>query len=105
MESELKDKFPDTTGDWEDVSFPTPEGRAATWKKLRSTGDQEFYCVEKSGKASFRKLPGILEIFYRQDAGCLALMSWRVPTAVEKSTDFSKLAALMAGSVMVKEKE
>lgn len=107
LAADLRDKFPNTTGDWADLQFATPEGGSVTWKKLRSTFDQKFYGVDKSGKPSFKQMPGVLEIYYRQDAGCLVVMCWRVPKDkdLEKITDYANLAAHMAGAVVVNEKE
>jgi len=105
MAMELQDKFPNGTGDWEEVRLPTPEGRVLTWKKIRATGTQEFYYVDNSNKASFKAMPGILEVYYHQAAGSSVVVCWRVPTALGKSTNFSQLAALLAGSITVKQKE
>jgi hypothetical protein len=89
----------------QDVQFPAPHGGDIAWKKLRCTGPQEFYCVEEGGKGTFRKMPGTVEIYTHQEGGYLVVMGWRVPTAAEQSTDFSKLAALMAGSLVVQPKK
>ncbi len=87
---------------WAEFQGKSAEGQVIPWKKFRFTGDQEFYSINKAGQGTFVKVPGVLEIYLREDAGQLIVVAWRVPTSIEQQVDVAKWAPLVTGCVTVK---
>jgi hypothetical protein len=96
-------KFDNGTGEWQDVRFNTPEGGSTAWKKLRATGDQEFLYVDKGGKASTRKMPGLLEVYLREQGGVILFLAWRMPQSIEPNVKLAELSKLVCGSLVIRE--
>lgn len=91
-----------TVADWTDFQGESPDGRTVPWRKLRFTGNQNFYTLDAGNQGQFVQLPGILDVYLHEENGFLLLMAWRMPSSVEQQVDPAKWAALMAGCFAVK---
>lgn len=97
----IGEKLPDT-GDWQDEAITTPEGGSVTWKKLHATGEQDFLYFEPN-KASARKMPGILDVYLREQGGKIVFVVWRVPQSIEQNANLAEMSKLVCGSLVIKE--
>ncbi len=98
----LEKAFPGKIGGWQDVQCPTFDGHELAWQKLRATGNQEFYCIDRSKQQRYSTLPGVLEVYVRQEGDLLVLIIWRAPSSIEAQAKLAELAPLVAGSVTTK---
>ncbi|MEE8451593.1 MAG: hypothetical protein V3R99_06745 [Thermoguttaceae bacterium] len=100
MRRQAQTAFPRTTGTVEPVQCATPQGNTNEWKRLRSTGDQEFYYVDRNNNADFRTMPGAMEFYSRQEGNTIILIGWRIPTdgSGKGLVDIETWAKLVAGS-------
>ncbi len=99
----LGDRFAEGRGEWQDEAITTPEGGSINWKKLRATGEQDFLYVDPSGKASTRKMKGIVDAYLCEQGGVIVLLAWRVPESIEQNARLAELSKLVCGAVAVKE--
>jgi hypothetical protein len=88
--------------DWSDFQAETPGGQTVAWKKLRFEGPQEFFRVDPTGQEAVAQMPGVLEIYLREDAGQYIVVAWRTPTSIEQQAELAKWAPLVAGCVTAK---
>jgi hypothetical protein len=95
----LEKAFPGKVRTWEDVGCPSPNGNNVPWQKIRAEGDQEFFYIDAQGKAQIQKFPGLIEIYARTEGDCLVLITWRMPSALEGSSNMAQLAQLVCGSL------
>lgn len=86
-------------GDWSPVECSTPDGRVVAWKRLTSSGPQQFFYITPSGEETFVEQEGWLEVFTRQQEGQQLIVAWRMPAAIKPHTQVDKLAPMVAGSV------
>ncbi len=98
----LEKAFPGKVDNWQDVQCPTFDGNELTWQKLRATGNQEFFCIDRNKQQRYSSLPGSLELYVRQEGDLLVFIIWRVPTSIESQAKLAELAPLVAGSVTTK---
>ena len=89
------------TGSWAVVQCETPAGRLVDWQKLRATGEQDFYYVDKDGNGDFLSMPGTLEVYTSEQNGKVITIAWRMPTSLEQSVAAFRMATKVAGSVVV----
>jgi len=86
----------------ETVQCSTPQGQTAEWKKIRFSGQQEFYYVDKDGNGDLRTMSGVVEVYGRQEGNTMILIGWRVPCDENGNPYHDKLAQwtdLVAGSL------
>jgi hypothetical protein len=103
LRKELKAKPGNDVTEWVDFPSEKPDGSQDVWKKLRCSGPQEFAYIDSGPmpQAHMETLPGILEIYVREDNGYIVLIGWRVPTSIASSVDLAKWAPLVTGCVSV----
>jgi hypothetical protein len=82
LQAKLKDTFKDTPDEYETVDAESPTGKAVQWRKLRVVGDQKFRFVTAKGIDN-KDLPGIFELWIREESGYTVLVAWRTPVSVE----------------------
>ncbi|HYW77990.1 MAG TPA: hypothetical protein VE890_00370 [Thermoguttaceae bacterium] len=94
-------KYPKTTSAVESVQCPTPQGQTVEWKRLRCSGDQEFYYVDPNGNADFRPMLGAMEFYGRKEGDTIILIGWRVPMVEDGKAyvDIQAWTERVAGSV------
>ncbi len=95
----LEKAFPGAVTEWEDVQCPTFDGHKVVWQKVRATGNQEFYSIDRNKQQRYATVPGVLEFYVRQEGDLLVLIIWRIPTSIESQVKLAELAPLVAGSV------
>lgn len=101
--ADLQKKGPfDQQPAWADFQGEMPNGQNVPWKKLRVTSQQEFYTVNQAGQEQYVQLPGLLEIYFHEEAGQQILVAWRMPVTIEGKTELVKWAPVVAGCVSVK---
>jgi len=88
-----------TLDPWTDFQGKTPEGGTVDWKKLRFAGQQEFYTIGGNGQEQFVQLPGVLDVYLREQNGFYVLIAWRMPASIEPQVDSAKWASMMTGCV------
>lgn len=98
IRSELAGRGQQETG-WADVPIASSTGRTLRWRRLRATGQQEFYYKTKEGQEQLTTMPGLLEIYLCESGGQVLIIAWRMPAAVEQHSGMARLAPLVAGSV------
>ncbi len=111
-----------------DLPVETRTSEQRQWKMIRCEFEQAFFCpeVEKKtlpadlkhrrlkpvvqmvvdeSKATYKNLPGVLEVFLGEDKGYLIMIAARMPTALETfaggPTLMESVAKLMGGTVVV----
>lgn len=90
-------------GTWTAKAFPAPNGGAAvTWQVLRAKGKQVFYNLDGDGKETYPSQEGLLDIYLREEGGNIFIIAWRMPQAVENSSQMSRWAPQVAGSLKKK---
>jgi len=92
----------ESLSDWEPFQGETPEGQGSQWKRLRCVAPQEFAYTSQAGRTSLMTLPGVLEIYLREEGGYLIVIAWRMPKNIEPNVGLAKWAPLVAGCVSVK---
>jgi hypothetical protein len=95
---------PNQLGDWTDFQVDTPERRKVSWKRLRFTGNQQFFYKKKDGQATPMPMGGTLEIYLHEEAGFVVIVAWRLPTAIEVKdyANLDELTQQTAGGVSVR---
>ncbi len=88
-----------TVTEWANFEGQTPEGQKVPWRKIQFTGPQEFYTTSQTGAQQYESMPGVLDIYFREDGNFYELIAWRVPSANEPQVDPSRWAAMMTGCV------
>jgi hypothetical protein len=86
---------------WADFNGETPDGHESKWKKLRCVAQQEFTYADANGQTHSENLPGLLEIYLREEKGYLVVIAWRMPTSLETQVNLAQWAPLVAGCVSV----
>jgi len=84
---------------WADFPVTSSTGKTLSWRRLRATGQQEFYYKSKDGQEQFTTMPGVLEIYLCESGGQVLIVAWRMPAAIEQHTGLARLAPLVAGSI------
>lgn len=98
----LSNRYPESDSVFSDVDCLKPDGGLAAWKHLRSENPQVFYTLDAAGQAGYQRMPGVMEIYCREEQGYHVTIVWRSPKAIERQADLSRLAKLVAGSVTVR---
>jgi hypothetical protein len=103
LHDQLQSKFAASLSSWEDVECETPDGDTKTWKKLRCTGNQEFYYVDASGQEDYQAMDGTMEFYSSGDVfpGHTVIIGWRMPTIIEPNVALAEWGPTVAGSVVV----
>jgi hypothetical protein len=101
LRAELTAKPGAQVSDWEDFKGESPDGRQIDWKKLRCVTQQEFTYNDANGQARSDNMPGLLEIYLREEKGYLVVIAWRMPTSLETQVNLAQWAPLVAGCVSV----
>lgn len=80
-----------SAGSIEDSSVPIPGGDG-NWKKVRATGQQEFFYLDASGQGQPTAMDGIVEAWggVHKPSNSYVLLVWRVP-AVLAGADYANL--------------
>lgn len=99
IQQRLRNALPDSTDTWKDVACKSPTGQMLTWKKLRSTGKQEFYYVDPDGNGRFIEIDGLMEFYSRTEGNFLIVIGWRMPESLEALVKLKEWAPRVAGSV------
>jgi hypothetical protein len=101
--ADLQNKGPfDQQPTWSDFQAETSDGKTIACKKLRVTGQQDFYTLNKAGQEQYQQLPGLLEVYVHEEAGQQVLIAWRMPVSIEGTVALAKWAPVVAGSVSIK---
>ena len=82
LATQLNDKFKDAKAEWEPIDAYSPDGKAKAWKKIRITGEQDFF-VNTGQKEEVKKLPGIFELWMCNAPDWIVLVGWRTPTSID----------------------
>jgi hypothetical protein len=91
-----------------DITVTGADGKEDTWQMGRVIGhNQETYYRDKSGSGTYRPMDIALEFYVHEQAGFTAVITWRVPTNIEKNVGdvgLAELAKAVAGGVTVRPK-
>jgi hypothetical protein len=87
--------------DWADFQSETPDMREVKWRKLRLTAPMEFYCKDKAGKEQFETEPGVVEVYFHEEGGVIAVVIWKLPASIEGGLKLDELSKLVAGGVTI----
>jgi hypothetical protein len=72
---------------WSDATLTTPDGRPFTLKRLRGSGNQEFFDLTKNPPAS-TKIEGVFDLYLVDTPQAHVLIGWRCPKPQADKYDF-----------------
>jgi hypothetical protein len=86
LQTQLKARFPDATGDWQSNDAPTPDGYNVHWRKIRVEGDQPFL-VKTGDQVAPQNLPGVFELWVHDADNYVLLVGWRSPKSIDAPSE------------------
>lgn len=89
-----------TNASWADASLTTPTGQQVTLKRLRGSGNQEFFDLTKNPPAS-TKVEGVFDLYLIDTPQAHVLVGWRCPKPQADKYDFQSATEAAMGTLEV----
>jgi hypothetical protein len=87
--------------EWTDFQGEKPDAETVKWRKIRCTAPLEFYGKDKAGKEQFQTEPGIVEVYFREEDGVVAIVAWKLPASLENGLKLGDISKLVAGGLTI----